>query len=433
MRVLVLGAYGLIGSAVVRELLAHSHEVIGLGRNIAQASQALPAVQWLRGDLADLTTADAWTPLLRDCKPDAIVNCSGVLQDGPRDDVFVIQSDAIRALIAACEALAIRRFVQISATRATADADTGFMRSKAAADAALATSTLDWWILRPGLVLSPQAYGGSALLRALAAMPLVLPIVHADCTVQTVAVTDVTTAARQCLDGAVPTGRSFDLVETDTHTVAEVVMQLRAWLGLPPAPMLRLPDALARPVARIADGLTWLGWRSPLRTTAMREIKHGVRGDSTVWQTATGTRLLSLRETLQQMPATVQERWFARLFLLKPMLVLTLAAFWCTTAVIAIANSQPALSLLAAANIEGIAAQAVVFGGAAVDALLGLAVLHRRTLRAAALAMVAVTVGYLVGGTLLLPSLWLDPLGPLVKPIPAAALALVLLAIADDR
>ena len=47
--------------------------------------------------------------------------------------------------------------------------------------------------------------------------------------------------------------------------------------------------------------------------------------------------------------------------------------------------------------------------------------------------MVAVTVGYLVGGTLLLPSLWLDPLGPLVKPIPAAVLALVLLAIADDR
>ncbi|HQA35035.1 MAG TPA: DoxX-like family protein, partial [Casimicrobium huifangae] len=179
--------------------------------------------------------------------------------------------------------------------------------------------------------------------------------------------------------------------------------------------------------------LTWLGWRSPLRTTAMREIQHGVRGDSTVWQTATGTRLLSLRETLQQMPATVQERWFARLFLLKPMLVLTLAAFWCATAVIAIANPRPALSLLAVAGIEGIAAQAVVFGGAAVDALLGLAVLHRRSLRAAALAMVAVTVGYLVGGTLLLPSLWLDPLGPLVKPIPAAVLALVLLAIADDR
>ena len=106
-------------------------------------------------------------------------------------------------------------------------------------------------------------------------------------------------------------GRSFDLVEADTHTVAEVVMQLRAWLGLPPAPMLRLPDALARPVARIADGLTWLGWRSPLRTTAMREIKHGVLGDSTAWQATTGTRLLTLRETLQQMPATVQEHWFA--------------------------------------------------------------------------------------------------------------------------
>ena len=128
-----------------------------------------------------------------------------MLQDGPRDDVFVIQSDAIRALIAACEALAIRRFVQISATRATADADTGFMRSKAAADAALATSTLDWWILRPGLVLAAGLRRQRAAASA-GSMPLVLPIVHADCTVQTVAVTDVATAARQCLDGAVPTG-----------------------------------------------------------------------------------------------------------------------------------------------------------------------------------------------------------------------------------
>lgn len=433
MRVLVPGAYGLIGSAVVSKLLAHGHEVIGLGRDIAPASRSLPAVRWIRADLGELTAVDAWLPVLRDCQPDAVVNCAGVLQDSARDHVFATQTDAIRALIAACETLAIRRFVQISATRAAVDADTDFMRSKGIADTALAASTLDWWILRPGLVLSPQAYGGSALLRALAAMPLVLPVVQAGRLVQTVAASDVAAAVRCCLDGGIPPRRNFDLVEARPHTVAEVVTQLRAWLGLPPAPVLRLPDVLARPVAWIADGLSYLGWRSPLRTTAMHEIAHGVRGDGAAWEAASGVPLSGLAETLQRMPATVQERWFARLFLLKPLLVLTLALFWLATAVIACINPEPALALLTAAGVTGTTAKAISFGGAAIDAVLGLAVLHRRSLRAAAMGMIAVTAGYLTGGTILLPSLWLDPLGPLVKPLPAAMLAVVLLAIADDR
>jgi len=96
-------------------------------------------------------------------------------------------------------------------------------------------------------------------------------------------------------------------------------------------------------------------------------------------------------------------------------------------------NPTPALALLASAGLTGATAKLIAFGGAVLDALLGCAILHRRTLGAAALAMIAVTAVYLVGATILLPALWADPLGPLVKPIPAALLALGLLAIADDR
>ena len=47
--------------------------------------------------------------------------------------------------------------------------------------------------------------------------------------------------------------------------------------------------------------------------------------------------------------------------------------------------------------------------------------------------MIATTAAYLAGGTLLAPELWLDPLGVYVKSIPAAILALVALAIAEER
>ena len=45
----------------------------------------------------------------------------------------------------------------------------------------------------------------------------------------------------------------------------------------------------------------------------------------------------------------------------------------------------------------------------------------------------ALSVGYLALATLLLPGLWSDPLGPLVKVLPIIVLHLVALAILDDR
>jgi hypothetical protein len=59
--------------------------------------------------------------------------------------------------------------------------------------------------------------------------------------------------------------------------------------------------------------------------------------------------------------------------------------------------------------------------------------LHRRTAAFACWGMMAVTGAYLAGATLFRPDLWADPLGTLVKTIPAAVLALVALALLPDR
>ena len=431
MRVLVLGAYGFIGSDVARALRLVGHEVTGLGRSAALGRSLVPDIAWIGADIATLSRPEDWRPILSGVE--AVVNASGALQDGARDNLQAVQSQAICALIEACSVGGISRYVQISAVGATPDADTAFMRTKAEADAALRASSLDWIILKPGLVIGANAYGGSALLRMLAAMPIVQPLVFGSSRVQTVALRDVSLAVLAALAGKVPVRRDYDLVADQTHTLREIVAKMRAWLGLRPARWpLELPPRVGLTVAKLADAAGWLGWRSPLRTTAMRVLAQGVHGNSAPWHSVTGAPLRSFDDTLAGLPSTAQERLFARAQLAFPVLLVCLAAFWLLSGAIALWQFREAVSVLDGSAAAPLA-PFLVAGGSLVDLAIGAALCFRATARRAALAAIAVSLLYLVSGTLLTPSLWADPLGPLVKIIPSTALALAVAALLGDR
>lgn len=433
MRVLVLGGYGLIGMAVVRRLLEDGHEVFALGRATTSAARRCTKARWVEADLAHLSTPGHWTVLLAETRVEGIVNAAGALQDGPRDDVAAVQSDSMRALYKAARDRGIARFVQISATRADLNASTAFMRTKGEADQALMASMLEWTILRPGLVISREAYGGTALLRALAAFPYIQPVAYGDRPIQTVSIDDVTGAVSAALAGRLPSRHVYDLVEDHPHTLRQVVLRLRAWLGLPAAPMVYIHKDVVRSLARIADALAWLGWRSPLRTTAIKELSAGIRGDPSLWRATQGRRLSSLDETLARTPATVQERWFARLWLLKPVIVGTLALFWIISGLVTLVQPAAAAEVLTSRGVPLMLAEGLAVTGAIADVGLGALALSRRWLPLAARGMIGLTLMYLLGGTVVAPGLWADPLGPLVKAIPALVLALVALAIAEER
>ena len=107
---------------------------------------------------------------------------------------------------------------------------------------------------------------------------------------------------------------------------------------------------------------------------------------------------------------------------------LSLVAVWLWTALVSVLeiNGQ-SLRLLQAGGLPSVAwAQAIVLAGAGLDALLGLALWRwpGRTAYAAAGAAVLLMTAI---ATLLLPALWLHPLGPLNKNLPILA-ALWLLA-----
>ena len=110
MRVLVVGASGLIGSAVAAHLTADQHEVVGISRHPPEAG--LGTVQHVAFDLA-ASTPENFLPLLAGV--DAIVNCAGTLQDAPGDSTAGVHHKGVASLVAACEKMGVRRFIHLSA------------------------------------------------------------------------------------------------------------------------------------------------------------------------------------------------------------------------------------------------------------------------------------------------------------------------------
>nr|WP_275116227.1 SDR family oxidoreductase [Aliiroseovarius subalbicans] len=428
---MVIGAYGMIGAHVVRDLTMRGHQVICLGRNATTARRVLPDADWIFHDLRDLVDAATWASVVTNHSH--VVNCAGALQDNGADDLATVHNDAIAALASACTAQGVG-LIQISAVGADPGAATAFMDSKAQGDAAIRNSGAAWWIFKPGLVLAPNGYGGTALMRMLAAVPLVQPMTMGDALLQTVSIADVCDAVARAVTGDIPVGTEADLVEDEAHRLQDLVAAFRNWLGFPAArATLRLPAALIRPVGWVADGLGRLGWRSPLRSTALRVTQAGVGGDAMQTRAVLGRPAHPLKHTLAAMPARAEDRLAARMALLMPVVVAVLSLFWIASGVIGLARLGEAAQLLQDQGWGTGRAQVSVASWAVVDIALGLAILVRRWARPATLAMAGVCAVYLISASVVTPTLWLDPLGPLVKILPAAMLALVARPLLEPR
>lgn len=112
MRVLIVGASGLIGSAIAGRLAGRGDAVVAVTRRHGGAGAGLSGIAEVTMDVARATDPADWLAYLGGI--DAVVNCAGVLQDSPRDSTGGVQA-GVTALFRACEQGGVRRVVHVSA------------------------------------------------------------------------------------------------------------------------------------------------------------------------------------------------------------------------------------------------------------------------------------------------------------------------------
>lgn len=401
MKILLTGADGFIGRHIAFHLRSLGHEVTAQARRTSRLRAMGFAV--LQADLQDPATHDPafWRPHLQGA---ALVWCAGLLT-GSEAAFRAVHQAAPHAALSGHAGPA----VLISAVGL--EAGTPFARWRRETEALFGGGV----ILRPGLVMAETSYGGTSALRAFAALPWVTPVVgdgrqpfnpiHAE---------DLARAVSAAL--GLPPG-VHEVGGAETLTLTDLTSRLRAWLGLGPQSVVHLPLSVARSLGRVGD-LLRLG---PISATAVDQLAAGVLARPS----PDLPRARGVTEFLSR-PAGTQDLWAARLYLLKPLLRLVLAAMWLASAGLGL-TARPEDFPEVAAPLW------LARAGGMVDLALGLALLRDLWPRRVALAQLAVVGGYTAGLSLLAPALWADPYGGLMKNLPILVLLLVHLVLVEER
>lgn len=433
----ILGAGGLIGQAVGEALLADGFRVVGMARRFTAAQEAIFASGAVTAPLAKLAPS-ALAELLRESGARVVVNCIGVLQDGPGGSTHEAHEGLVARLVEAIRSLPEPiLLIHVSMPGRDEEDATAFARTKRAAERVIVASGLPHVILRPGFVVARAAFGGSALLRALAMLPFRLPAAMSSRPLAVTAVADIAAsigvAAGRFGAGEREQRSVWEIGDPESRELGDVLAAFRSRLGGPRAGLV-LPRWSMRLGSLAGDVASRLGWSPPIRSTALRELERGVELSPESWMSETGIRPIPLAAAVTEVAASVQERWFARLFLAKALILATLSGFWLVSGLVALTAAFGAASaILTSHGLPKGVADAITFATSLLDIAIGLAIAHRRSCRFGLLAGIVVSLGYVLAASLVAPGLWVDPLGPLVKIAPAVVLMLVALLILDSR
>ena len=432
MRVLVVGAGGFIGSAVVAALSAAGLQTRCVVRTPESFLRRFPDVNDVHG--LDLTSEGAgeshyWDEMLDGV--DAAVYVAGVLQPDVEAHAWAVHHQVPEVLFQACEKHKVRRVIYISAV-GVEETETVYARSKRAGEAALLSrDDLNGVVLRPPIVVGEGSFGGTSLLRALAVFPAVTPVIGDGST-------PVDLIHRQDLAAGIvallaPENTFCGVLEpagSERCTLLKVIQRYRAWFGLTPRPVLRIPFRLAMGFAYLGDLFRF----HPLTSTALRQFQGRlIAADPVAFTVAAKVRPAGFRQILSARLCDSQDLWHARLFLLRPLVRLSLVALWLVSGLSGLFWYSQGVHPFGEFSFFHDWGGGVLILFSVVDILVGLALLFGRWLRFLFLVQFGLLGLYtLIFGVFFFP-LWVEPLGGLLKNLPLLVLLLVHRTLEEER
>ena len=253
MNICVLGGTGFVGTELVTRLVYAGHWVRVPTRSLAHADRLRVL------DTAELRRVNVHDPrvlsqLFADCA--VVINLIGILNEQGRDTFETVHAALAGKVMSAARATGVRRVLHMSSLGAAEHAPSRYLRSKAAAEAAVRAvphpeqAHPAVTIFRPSVIFGA---GDSLTNRFAGLLRLsagILPLARAGARFAPISVLDVAAAFMRALDRAASAGATYELCGPEVLTLEEIV-RLTARVARLPCHILRLPDALARVQAAV--------------------------------------------------------------------------------------------------------------------------------------------------------------------------------------
>lgn len=431
MKFMVTGANGFIGSAVVEVLLAHGHNVVAVGRSVS-GKVSKSNLCWVSKNLQTSLIPSDWLPLLDGV--DGVINCAGILRSTSKNNFEAVHINAPLALAQACVEKGISRYVQLSALGKPEQGE--FIASKHRFDEQLQVLIPSSVILRPSVVTSLKgSYGGTSMLRGLAAFPQVLLLPgQGEQTIQPILLDDLAELVVEAATGSHAVNGIVEVGGPERISIKDYLGAVRGWLQIPTRFALPIPMGLINLSCQLGDKLK----AGPLNSTIWTMLQQG--NVATESKSISKSRQIfaaepkSVLTALSQQASFVQDRWHAKLFLLQPLIWFLLTAIWLMSAVAGFTAEQESFApILSAVGFSQTWHSSLVMLTSMLDLVLGLMLLVRFKEAAALWLMLLSTLGYSSLLGVMAPELWLDPLGGLLKNLAIVPLILVYLVMRNPR
>jgi uncharacterized protein YbjT (DUF2867 family) len=420
MKVLVCGATGCVGSAVVHAVRARGHAVLECAR------RANGDRRHLHVDIKQPRPPEAWAELLRREGVEAVVNCVGILMPTRGQSFERVHTYGPVELFRGAAQAGVRRVVQVSALGVRDDAEalaTPYLHSKLLADDVLASLPVEWAVLRPSLVYGPRSQS-AALFATLASLPVVSLPGRGAQRVQPLHVYELAEAIARLLEQAAPLRGVLELGGPQVLDYRGMLDTYRRAQALGEALWLPVPMPAMQLMAWIAEAL-------PQQVYCRDTLRLLERG-SVPARNALPTLLGRTPSTMAQgLAITPPEPLVDLRVELSPAAAglarVSLAFMWLYTSLISalLPRQSGVLQLLARCGFEGRLGVAALVFSCGLNVVLGVLALRRPSAWALALQTAAV-LGYTTTAALNMPELTLDHCGPLVKNLPVLALIALL-------
>jgi NADH dehydrogenase len=238
----ITGAFGFTGRALAERLLADGHDLVTLSRRSGDGDALRTR---LRVEPFDTDRPDRLVASLAGV--DTLFNTFWIRF--PRDGMTYERAVAKSAvLVGAAREAGVRRIVHVSVVNAAPDGPTPYVRAKAAVEAIVRSSGLEWLIVRPTLTYGPGDILINNLAWALRRLPVYGLPGPGRYTVQPVHVDDV---ARICAEAAtMAAGQTIDAAGPEILRYRDLVSMVRAAIGSRSI-VLPMPAALVLAAARL--------------------------------------------------------------------------------------------------------------------------------------------------------------------------------------